>query len=171
MITKPQIDSISRAVRGRPFQFDFSEIVIRGQADFDDPYFKGPGIVSGDIDGPLKFSMFDQLGNPAGSAAITRAMLAKEPMRFFGTDMDGLEWAGGYFFPAARISTGGQHKISGELKQLSTGISQQLLPHYKNTTALYYSENLSLPMVDATRTQIVPMALSKCNRLEPIERS
>ncbi len=55
------VDSILASVIGKAFEWECSEITVKGILDNEDPLFQGPGTVSGGEDGQLSFRLFDQL--------------------------------------------------------------------------------------------------------------
>jgi hypothetical protein len=120
----------------------------------EDPFFKGPGILAGEVDGDLEFRVFDQVSQSKGRANhVFRAIITQEQMRLFATDLSGTRWTSRWFIPSVRSSESGQSVISGRFQRLSTRAELSCGENPHNSTALYYAEKLPLPMRESTTTQ------------------
>jgi hypothetical protein len=139
------VESILKQTLGRPFEIECPTVRIMGRHDFDEPFFKGPGILRGGIDGPIQFRIFDHLPpSQEDNLRILKAINSREPMRLFATDLDFTEWSGGWFSPSLGFDTG-RDTVSGTFPQLSTRVKLTTGSEERNSTALFYAENLSLP--------------------------
>jgi hypothetical protein len=65
-------------------------------------------------------------------------------MRLFATDLDFTEWSGAWFSPSLGFDTG-RDTVSGTFPQLCTRVKLAAGSEERNSIALYYVENLSLP--------------------------
>ena len=149
------VDAILRSVIGRPLEFVCSDISIKGRLDHEDPLFRGPGTISGGIDGKIAFRLFDR-SSASGERLrrILESINTQEALRLFSTDFDGREWSGGWFIPDVRLSDTGFAAIYGELSSISTRASLDFETELAESTVLYYPENLPLPMQSASLTEI-----------------
>jgi hypothetical protein len=68
-------------------------------------------------------------------------------MRLFATDLDFIEWSGGWFSPSLGFDTG-RDTVSGTFPQLSTRVKLTTGSEERNSTALFYAEDLSLPRLE-----------------------
>ena len=139
------VEAILQQTLGRPFEIECPTVRIMGRQDFDEPFFKGPGVLRGGIDGPIEFRIFDYLP-PAreDNVRILKAINSREPMRLFATDLNFTEWSGGWFSPSLGFH-GGCDTVSGTFPQLSTRVKLTTGSEERNSTAIFYAENLSLP--------------------------
>jgi len=80
------IDAVIDQILGKEFQLDCSEIEIRGRDDHGEPYFSGPGLISGSIEGSFAFRLFNVLEKkPDELIRLSRsARDGSEPMRLTG---------------------------------------------------------------------------------------
>jgi hypothetical protein len=139
------VESILKQILGRPFEIECPTVRIMGRHDFDEPLFKGPGILRGGIDGPIQFRIFDDLPpSREDNLRILKAINSREPMRLFATDIDFTEWSGAWFSPSLGFDTG-RDTVSGTFPQLITRVKLTAGSEERNSTALYYTENLKLP--------------------------
>ena len=139
------VESVLQQTLGRPFEIECPTVRIMGRHDFDEPFFKGPGVLRGGIDGPIQFRIFDHLPpSREDNLRILKAINSREPMRLFATDLDFTEWSGGWFSPLLGFDTG-RDTVSGTFPQLSTRVKLTTGSEERNSTALFYAENLSLP--------------------------
>jgi hypothetical protein len=139
------VESLLKQTLGRPFEIECPTVRITGRHDFEEPFFKGPGILRGGIDGPIEFRIFDDLPHSLeDNARILKALNSREPMRLFATDLDFTEWSGAWFSPSLGFDTG-RDTVSGTFPQLCTRVKLAAGSEERNSIALYYVENLSLP--------------------------
>ena len=149
------VDTILRSVIGRPFEFECSEITVKGILDHEEPLFQGPGTISGGIDAQIAFRLFDQYNEPKNRLPrVLESINTQEPLRLFGTDFQGTQWAGGWFVPDVRFSDNGRVVVSGELSSISARVAMCLGTELTNSTSLYYAEKLALRMQSATETEV-----------------
>jgi hypothetical protein len=116
------VESVLQQTLGRPFEIECPTVWILGRHDFDEPFFKGPGILRGGIEGPIQFQIFDHLPpSREDNLRILKAINSREPMRLFATDLDFTEWSGSWFSPSLGFH-GGSDTVSGTFPQLSTRV-------------------------------------------------
>lgn len=139
------VESILQQTLGRPFEIECPIVRIMGRHGYDQPFFKGPGVLRGGIDGPIEFRVFDDLHHSLEeNVRVLKAINSREPLRLFATDLNFTEWTGGWFSPTLGFQ-GGRDTVSGTFPQLGTRVRLAAGPEERNSTALYYAENLSLP--------------------------
>lgn len=151
------VDTILGSVIGRPFEFECSEIVVKGRRDFEKPLFRGPGTISGGIDGQIAFRLFDQSPKPEENLRrILQSINSQELLRFSGTDSHMTEWTGAWFVPDVRFpDSGGRPVVFGKVSSIGARLPLGFRTHWKNSTGLYYAEKLPLPMQSVTETHVL----------------
>src|SRR5260221_1924651 len=149
------VETVLRSVIGRPFEFECSEIIVKGILDHEEPLFQGPGTISGGVDGQIAFRLFDQ--SPERENRLPRileSINSQQSLRLFGTDFHETQWTGGWFVPDVRFSDGGHAVVSGELPSIGARVKVGFGAEWTNSTALYYAEKLAVPMQSASETEV-----------------
>jgi hypothetical protein len=160
------VESILQQTLGRPFEIECPTVRIMGRHDSDEPFFKGPGVLRGGIDGPIQFRIFDHLPPlREDNLRILKAINSREPMRLFATDLDFTEWSGGCFSPSLGFDTG-RDTVSGTFPQLSTRVKLTTGSEERNSTALFYAENLSLPRPEPIKISAADKAEKSSKRFD-----
>lgn len=150
------VDSILASVLGKPFEWECSEITVKGILDHEEPLFQGPGTISGGIDGEFSFRLFDQLPmSTEQTRRVTESINSRQQLRLFALDPHLSEWTGGWFEPVVRISRNGRAVVSGQFISISTRTALLFRTERKNSTGLYYAEKLPLPMQASTESQVL----------------
>jgi hypothetical protein len=133
------------------FEIECPIVRITGRHDFDEFFFRGSGVLCGGVDGPIQFRIFEYPSHSRenGLRAL-KAINSREPMRLFATDRNFTEWCGEWFSPSLGFDTG-HDTVSGRFPQLSTRVMLTADSQERNSTALFYAENLNLPRPEPIR--------------------
>lgn len=150
---------------GRSFEIDCAKIEVMGEQDHEEPYFSGPGSITGDAEGFFHFRLYNILEKePKDLIRLTHvARDCSEQMRLFADDYEGTNWTGGSFFPEIQISSEtGKCLVTGKFPQLDTRIAFTSFDRQPNTTTILYSAGLRLPMLTGSKTQTIRGELIEC---------
>jgi hypothetical protein len=146
------IGSIVDLIVGQSFEIECIKIKIRGQGRhaFEEPYFSGPGSITGDVTGNFRFRLYDTLDrSPKEIVRLSNlAAVRTEPMAIDADDYAGTEWTGAWFIPAIHVSPDtARCFVTGEFPQLSTRVAFTAFERERNATVNYYASVPELPML------------------------
>ena len=146
-----QVDAVLNSVLGRTFEFVCSKIEVKTRSNVEEPLFQGPGTISGGVDGDISFRLFDQLQHStARRRQILKVIDGREPLRFFATDSHMTEWVGSWFVPEVQGSKHSIAVVSGSVSRISARVPFLFGVDRKESTALYYAEQLPLTLQGVT---------------------
>lgn len=147
-----RISEIIDDVLGQEFRIECPKISLR--AHDNEYWFSGPGILSGEDNGPLAVNLHDSIAKtPAQYIDLLNACRKGLKMCLDATDYHGREWIGGWLNPIIQGSGTSHSFVSGSFSQLSTDTALTAFDEFRNATALYYGSNLQLPMLEMADIQ------------------
>jgi hypothetical protein len=138
---------------GNDFEINCSDIELHGFEDNAPPFFKGPGIITGEISGQFSFKVFNEIPlSEYNSKFLKQIELKDDPksfnVRLFAKDYEGFEWTGGWSVPKINwlsMKNFQNFLVYGNFQQLSTRIVKTEGDKEKDTTELIYAGCLELP--------------------------
>jgi hypothetical protein len=145
------VTEIIDEVLDRSFEIECAEIVLRGRDDHVPPFFLGPGMISGRRTGPFRVRLHNEL-EKNGKEIIK---LWREPpmMCCDAIDYFGNKWTGGWLHPMIHGQSATRCWIEGQFPQLSVDIRLSAFETFRDTTVLYYANELRLPMLEVAEIQ------------------
>jgi len=145
------INEIIDEVLGRSFEIECAEISLRGRDDSIGPFFKGPGMISGRASGPFTVRLHNTMQKDAGEALkmwTDPPLVCCDARDYFGN-----EWTGGWLHPMIHGRSATRCWVEGRFPQLSVDCRLTSLDQFRDSTVIYYSDELRLPMLEVAEIQ------------------
>jgi len=149
-----RISEVIDDVLGRGFTIECSSIVLRGFDDSAGPYFSGPGVISGNIAGPFRVTVYDSLEkDPGNFIELSNEVDRGLAMRFDAIDYHDCKWTGGWLNPVIESASSCRCLVTGNFPQLTTDLPLTPIDEFRNSTVNYYVSDLRLPMLEVANIQ------------------